>query len=83
VFQSCEAWTQFLKNTFLREVEGGPRCEAIVSVHNAGMSGLERRESWCTPLFDVELVVSGTKVGFSPSVEEIHRYAARAPQHAK
>jgi hypothetical protein len=71
VFRSCEAWTDYVRDTFLADAEatGG-----MVSVRNAGVPGLERREVWATPLFDVELVVVGTKVGFSPSVEEMHRY---------
>lgn len=43
------------------------------TLHNAGISGLERKESWLQPLFTVELIVAAGKIDFAPSVEELHK----------
>ena len=78
VFRSCDAWTEFLVKTFLVPTSPGPSgYPPVVTVRQGCAPGLERKEVWNTPLFDVELVVVGSKVAFSPSVEELHRYGLR------
>lgn len=62
-----QAWAEFLGRYCL------PDPSLPTTLHNAGISGLERKESWLQPLFTVELIVAAGKIDFAPSVEELHK----------